>query len=92
MQGSYLGMPKNQEDIFLSKQKDGYAALDVMEYQLSKTTFLAGGFITIADISLYAYTHVSHEGGFDLTKYSNIQKWIKKIKSLPNYVSMTNNP
>ena len=49
--------------------KGGYAALDAMERHLDGRDFLVGDRYSIADISLYAYTHVAHEGGFDLAPY-----------------------
>jgi glutathione S-transferase len=60
-----------------------------MESQLGKTQFLAGEKMTTADISLYAYTHVSDEGGFDLASYPNIQAWLKRIEAHPNYSAMS---
>lgn len=59
-----------------------------MNQQLHKTPYLTGNSISIADISLYAYTHVAHEGGFDLSPYTAILSWITKIKSLDNYIDM----
>ena len=71
-----------------SKQAGGYQALDVMEQQLHKTEFLVGNQCSIADISLYAYTHVADEGGFDLTRYPAILNWLRRIQSLNGYVAM----
>ncbi len=85
----YLGMPKDREAEYHAKQVGGHKALQVMEHQLEKTPFLAGTSPTIADISLFAYTQVAHEGGFDLSGYPEILRWMENIKSLPNYVSMT---
>jgi glutathione S-transferase len=45
--------------------------------------------MTTADISLYAYTHVCDEGGFDLSSYPNIQAWLKRIEEHPNYSAMS---
>lgn len=84
----YLGLPEGRKEEYRSKQEGGYKALAVMEDQLSRTPFLVGDSPTIADISLYAYTHVAHEGGFDLGLYSNIQNWLRKIEALPDYVAM----
>ena len=84
----YLGLPNDRKEEYLAKQEGGHKALAIMNQQLSQTEYLAGGHISIADISLYGYTHVAHEGGFDLSKYSNINRWIAAISSLPRYVSM----
>ncbi len=59
-----------------------------MESQLEKTPYLVGENLTIADISLYGYTHVAHEGGFDLSQYSAIQNWLNRIRQHPQYVGM----
>ena len=59
-----------------------------MESQLSASSCLVGEQLTIADISLYGYTHVAHEGGFDLTRYPAIQAWLKRICSHPDYIGM----
>ncbi|MDJ0570062.1 MAG: Rid family hydrolase [Pleurocapsa sp. MO_192.B19] len=53
-----------------------------------KSKYLTGDNLTTADISLYAYTHVAEEGGFDLTKYPAIQLWIYRIASEPKYIGM----
>ncbi len=84
----YLGLPEEKKDEYESKQEGGNKALGVMDAQLAKSKFLVGDGPTIADISLYAYTHVAHEGGFDLANYSNIKKWMARIEALPNYVPM----
>lgn len=84
----YLGLPEHKTDEYLSKQEGGHKALAVMEAQLSETPYLVGVSATIADISLYAYTHVSYEGGFELARYPKIQNWLTKMEKLPGYVSM----
>jgi len=66
----------------------GYAALSVMETQLAKTPYLAGEDYTIADIALYAYTHVADEGGFDLTGYPAVQAWLVRITATPGFVTL----
>jgi len=66
----------------------GHAALAIMEAQLSKQPFFVGGTYSIADIALYAYTHVAPEGGFDLTPYPAVRAWIDRIAAQPNSVSL----
>ena len=68
--------------------KKGYAALGVMETQLAKTSFLAGSAYTIADIALYAYTHVAHEGGYDLARYPAINAWMSRVEKTPAFFAM----
>ena len=72
-----------------AKQKLGYFALSVMEEHLTNHIFFVEESYTIADIALFAYTHVADEGGFDLTKFPAIQAWIKRIESQSNYISLT---
>ncbi len=84
----YLGLPESRRQDYLSKQEGGHKALRVMETQLQATRFLAGDHYTIADISLYAYTHVAHEGGFDLAAYPAISAWLKRVAEHPKHVTM----
>jgi len=67
----------------------GYAALDVMEQHLESRTFLVGESYSIADIALYAYTHVAHEGEFDLSSYVAIRKWLNRIESQLRHIPIT---
>ncbi len=84
----YLGLPKEREAEYNSKQEGGYKALSVMNKQLGITKYFIGEQVTIADISLYAYTHVANEGGFNLDDYKNIKRWFKDIESIPRYIKM----
>jgi glutathione S-transferase len=69
----YLGKPVSELDS--EKVKRGYAAFDQMERQLSASRFLVGDAISLADVSLLAYTRVAHEGGFDLGRFTAIRRW-----------------
>ena len=84
----YLGLPEDRLADYHSKQAGGNKALSVMEKQLAQTPYLVGDSLTIADISLYGYTHVADEGGFDLSKYPAILRWINNIQTQKNYLSM----
>ncbi len=84
----YLGLPDDKKAEYESKQAGGYRALAVMEHQLNLTPFLLGEIISLADISLFAYTHVAHEGGFDLSAYRAIRNWIQLIKDQKGFISM----
>ncbi|ENV4253314.1 glutathione S-transferase family protein [Vibrio parahaemolyticus] len=85
----YQGMPEDRIEEYKSLQSGGHKALRIMEAQLSKSQFLVGDRITIADIALYAYTHVAHEGGFNLWNYPNISRWLEKVASMKGYVGMS---
>jgi len=84
----YLGLPDDRRAEFESKQEGGHKALYVMEQQLQQTPYLTGERLSTADISLYGYTHVAGEGGFDLGRYPAITQWINRIQSQPKYVGM----
>ena len=66
----------------------GYRALGVMEQALARQPYLAGDAFTIADISLFAYTHVAHEGGYDLTPYPAINSWLDRVKGQPGFTPL----
>jgi glutathione S-transferase len=73
------------------RQKDrllagGYAALDAMERHLDSRLYFVGEDYSLADISLYAYTHVAHEGGFDLGPYPAIRAWLERVAVQPGHV------
>jgi len=84
----YQGLPANRRAEYESKQAGGHKALAVMETRLATLPYLVGDRLTVADISLYAYTHVAHEGGFDLSGYPGIQSWLARIAAQPRYVGM----
>ncbi|BAY43444.1 glutathione S-transferase domain-containing protein [Scytonema sp. HK-05] len=86
---SILGKAQQYHEAIEQKREPGYAALRVMEKHLSKRTFFVGERYTIADISLFAYTHVADEGGFDLAHFPAIQAWIERVKAEPRYISIT---
>jgi glutathione S-transferase len=68
--------------------KKGYAALDVMERHLASNSFFVGNRYGLADIALYAYTHVAHEGEFDLSRYPHITAWLARVKAQPGHVTI----
>jgi glutathione S-transferase len=72
-----------------AKRAQGAAALGVMEGHLARRTFFVGERYTIADIALYAYTHVAGEGGFDLGPYENVRAWLARVAAQPGYVPIT---
>ncbi len=84
----YLGLPQERRAEYEAKQSGGHKALAVMETQLSTSPYLTGDSLSTADISLYGYTHVAHEGGFDLTGYPSILTWIDRIKAHQKYIGM----
>lgn len=84
----YLGNPPDRQHSLEEKKSAGYSALAVMEQQLERHPYITGDKYNIADIALYAYTHVAHEGGFELDNFPAIRAWMSRISSRPNYVPM----
>ncbi len=84
----YLGNPADRQSGLKEKKIGGYKALEIMEQQLRRHAFIAGDNYNIADIALFAYTHVADEGGFKLDDYAAIREWITTIKGRPNFVPM----
>ena len=71
------------------KRKWGNAALAVMDGHLRNRNFFAGERYTIADIALYAYTHVAPEGGFDLAPYPAVRAWLARVAEQPGHIEIT---
>lgn len=71
------------------KLSGGHRTLAAMDSHLRDRTFLVGERYTIADIALYAYTHVAHEGGFDLEPYPAIRSWLGRVSDQPGHIPIT---
>ena len=84
----FEGSPPARQAELEAKQAGGHNALEVMERQLAGHSFVANDRYSIADIALYAYTHVAHEGGFSLRSYPSINDWLGRIAARANYVPM----
>ncbi len=72
-----------------TKRKLGYEALGVMEGYLESNDFFVADHYSIADIALYAYTHVADEGGFDLEGFLAVHAWLERVASQPGHVLIT---
>ena len=77
-----------QRGQMMAKRIAGCAALDLMNRHLADHSFFAGDAVTLADIALFAYTHVAEEGGFSLGDYPLILSWIARVQALPGFVAM----
>ena len=86
----YQGMPEARKAEYETRLPGGYRALTVMEQQLAESDFLVSDQLTLADIALYAYTHVAHEGGFSQEAYPAIRRWLQRVESIPSYRPMDN--
>jgi glutathione S-transferase len=83
---AYSGRPEAFADRIEERHAAGYRALDAMESHLDGRELLVGESLTIADIALYAYTHVAHEGGFELDGYPAVRAWLARVAAEPGHV------
>lgn len=72
--------------------EEGYAALKTMERHLSKHDFFVGETVTVADIALYAHTHMAEDGEFSLEGFPAVRAWLRRMASLPDHVDMDWHP
>ena len=75
-----------------AKREQGEAALGVMERHLAGREWFVGEAVTVADIALYAYTHVADEGGFDLQPFPAVLAWLKRFADLPGVFPILESP
>jgi glutathione S-transferase len=85
---AYSGTPERYADRLDERRAAGYKALDAMERHLAAHDWLVGDGMTLADISLYAYTHVADEGGFELTRYPAIGSWLARVAAEPGHITI----
>jgi len=77
-----------QRALIPAKRAGGEAALSLMDQHLAECPFFCGDAASLADIALFAYTHVAGEGGFSLTDHPHIRDWITRIEALPGFIPM----
>jgi glutathione S-transferase len=82
------GLNETQRTQLPLKQAAGEAALALMDEHLRARDYFVGDRLTLADIALYAYTHVANEGGFDLSRYPSVQKWTAQVATTPGHVTL----
>ena len=83
---AYSGQPDSVADRLEGWQKQGNRALGAMERHLDRREWFVGDSMTIADIALYAYTHVADEGGFDLEPFRAVRSWLERVAAQPGHV------
>jgi len=83
---TYSGHADELGELIARKQKDGVKALAMMESHLEGRDWFVGDSMTLADVVLYAYTHVADEGGFDLGGYPAIQRWLARVAAEPGHI------
>ena len=84
-----IGLEEDYRDKIAEKRQGGYSALAVMDGRLEGNDYFVGAAYSVADISLYAYTHVAEEGGFDLEPYANVRAWIERVQAQPGHIPIT---
>jgi glutathione S-transferase len=85
----HVGLDDERRALLPGKRAQGYAALGVMERHLTGRTFFVGERYSIADVALYAYTHVADEGGFELGAYPAVRAWLARVRGQPRHVPIT---
>jgi glutathione S-transferase len=85
---TFAGQLDAHEAEIPERRKRGNDALDVMEEHLRENEFFVGGLYSIADIALYAYTHVAHEGGFDLSTRPSLVAWLDRVADRPDMIGI----
>lgn len=88
---AYVGadrLSEAQRGQIASRTEAGNFALSLMDRELESRPFLVGDRFSLADIALYAYTHVADDGGFDLSLYPHVQAWLGRVASEPGHVPM----
>lgn len=85
---AFSGTPPSEDEL-RDRRAAGHAALAAMERHLAAHSFLVAECYTIADIALYAYTHVAEEGGFELAGYPAIGAWLERVAAQPGHIEIT---
>jgi glutathione S-transferase len=85
---AYSGRPDEFSDRLPERTAAGHRALAAMERHLDGREFLVGDGLTLADIALYAYSHVADEGGFGLERYPALRAWLERVASEPGHVTI----
>jgi glutathione S-transferase len=86
---THTGEAATRPDEVVARRVRGYEALDVMEAHLVGRDWFSADAYTVADIALYAYTHVAHEGGFDLAAYPRVNAWLDRVRDQPRHIPIT---
>ena len=81
------GRDEQRPEVFEQKLEAGRAALEALERGLAGRDFLTGGRYTVADIGLYAYTHIAHETGIDMGAFPAVGGWLARVEAEPGFVN-----
>jgi glutathione S-transferase len=86
---AFAGLLEANASSIPEKRERGEAALAVMDRHLGQREFFVDDRYTIADIALFAYTHVAEAGGFDLSRYPGVTSWLARVQRQPRYIAIT---
>ena len=86
---AFAGREQEESERLITLRAKGREALTVMEQALATTPFLTGDEFSVADIALYAYTHVAAQGGFDLETYPQVRAWLARVTRTPGFLGMS---
>ena len=81
------GRDEQRPEVYAQKLEAGRAALEALERGLAGHDFLTGGRYTVADIGLYAYTHIADEAGFDMDAFPAVGRWLARVEAQPGFVN-----
>jgi glutathione S-transferase len=85
----HTGMAGRRQAEVAERRDRGYQALAVMDRHLECRRFFVGEQYTVADIALYAYTHVAAEGGFELAGFPAVRAWLERVAGQPDHIPIT---
>jgi glutathione S-transferase len=85
---AYSGRAEEFADLIAERQKQGQRAIGALERHLESHEWLVGDGMTLADIALYAYTHVAPEGGIELEPYPSVRAWLDRLASQPGHITI----
>jgi glutathione S-transferase len=85
----FAGRVEENRQLLAEKMRLGNDALAVMEQHLGEHEYFVAGSYSVADIALYAYTHVAEEGRFDLQPYPALRAWLERVRRQPRHVAIT---
>jgi glutathione S-transferase len=83
-----VNLSEEQRSMIPGKRAAGQAALELLDGELADRSYLCGEFVSLADITLFAYSHLANEAGFGLHAFENVSAWIDRIKDLPSFIPM----
>ena len=86
---AHVGVPEEKRASLEQKRALGARALSVMDRHLEDRSYFAADRFTVADLALYAYTHVAPEGGFDLAPFPRVRAWLDRVRDRPGFTPIT---